>query len=61
MEINSITSCSNTFDGTTFISPYFVDYIQPYDECDCDERCPDCGKKKKMGIRYPWLNYDIIN
>ena len=34
------------------------------DECDCDERCKDCGKKKKRDIRpyKPWINpYDIQN
>ena len=24
------------------------------DECDCDERCPKCGKKKRIRLFQPW-------
>lgn len=35
------TSTSGNSGTLTFVPPY------PWDECDCDERCPKCGKKKK--------------
>ena len=40
---------------TTHIIPFgtntWIEWPLPWDECDCDERCPHCGKRKK---RNPW-------
>lgn len=30
----------------------------PWDECDCDNRCPDCGKKKVK--KYPYWGRNRI-
>ena len=38
--------------------PYEPDSPWGGDHCDCDERCPKCGKKKKHGIGPIWCKDD---
>jgi hypothetical protein len=40
--------------GTTWVPPKPIGI--PTDECDCDKRCPKCGKLKKAPSYnpYPW-------
>ena len=55
MEIQSITSCSNNLDtGTSITTPYSIPFGFEEKECDCDERCDKCGRKKKIRTRPIW-------
>jgi len=54
-QVIETTSISTTGTDSTFIYPY----IEPdWDKCDCDERCPKCGKKKHPRIRHIWTLCD---
>ena len=46
-----MTRFTNYYIPFRYEPPY---YYPPYDECDCDDRCPLCGKKKRKYPRYNW-------
>ncbi len=42
----------DTTDASTYDRHNFPDPLG-YDECDCEDKCPKCGKKKRRKI-IPW-------